>query len=88
MNLNFTSEEKDFQQEVQQFLQQKLPKDIARKTKSALHLSKKECNQWQKILYKQGWAASNGLLNMVEQVGHPPKSTSLPMNVLKLVAPM
>ena len=59
MNLNFTSEEKDFQQEVQQFLQQKLPKDIARKTKSALHLSKKECNQWQKILYKQGWAASN-----------------------------
>jgi alkylation response protein AidB-like acyl-CoA dehydrogenase len=59
MNLNFTSEEKDFQQEVQQFLQQKLPKDIARKTKSALHLSKKECNEWQKILYKQGWAASN-----------------------------
>jgi hypothetical protein len=59
MNLNFTSEEKDFQQEVQQFLQQKLPKDIARKTKSALHLSKEECNEWQKILYKQGWAASN-----------------------------
>jgi hypothetical protein len=59
MNSNFTAEEKDFQQEVQQFLQQKLPKDIARKTKSALNLSKKECNEWQKILYKQGWAASN-----------------------------
>ncbi len=59
MNLNFTSEEKDFQQEVQQFLQEKLPKETARKTKSALHLSKKECIEWQKILYKQGWAATN-----------------------------
>jgi alkylation response protein AidB-like acyl-CoA dehydrogenase len=59
MNLNFTAEEKDFQQEVQQFLQEKLPKETARKTKSALHLSKKECIEWQKILYKQGWAATN-----------------------------
>jgi alkylation response protein AidB-like acyl-CoA dehydrogenase len=59
MNLNFTAEEKDFQQEVQQFLQQKLPKETARKTKSALHLSKSECVEWQKILYKQGWAATN-----------------------------
>jgi alkylation response protein AidB-like acyl-CoA dehydrogenase len=59
MNLNFTAEEKNFQQEVQQFLQQKLPKDIATKTKKALHLSKDEYIQWQKILYKQGWAATN-----------------------------
>jgi alkylation response protein AidB-like acyl-CoA dehydrogenase len=59
MNLNFTADEKDFQQEVQQFLQEKLPKETARKTKSALHLSKKECIEWQKILYKQGWAATN-----------------------------
>jgi alkylation response protein AidB-like acyl-CoA dehydrogenase len=59
MNLNFTAQEKDFQQEVQQFLQEKLPKDIAEKTKNALHLSKDECNQWQKILYKQGWAGVN-----------------------------
>jgi len=59
MNLNFTAEEKDFQQEVQQFLQEKLPKETARKTKSALHLSKEECVEWQKILYKQGWAATN-----------------------------
>jgi alkylation response protein AidB-like acyl-CoA dehydrogenase len=59
MNLNFTAEEKNFQQEVQQFLQQKLPKDIATKTKKALHLSKDEYIQWQKILHKQGWAATN-----------------------------
>jgi alkylation response protein AidB-like acyl-CoA dehydrogenase len=59
MNLNFTVDEKDFQKEVQQFLQQKLPKETARKTKSALHLSKEECVEWQKILYKQGWAATN-----------------------------
>lgn len=44
---------------MQQFLQEKLPKDIAEKTKNALHLSKDECNQWQKILYKQGWAGVN-----------------------------
>jgi alkylation response protein AidB-like acyl-CoA dehydrogenase len=59
MNLNFTDREKDFQEEVQKFLQEKLPKDIAEKTKNALHLSKDECNQWQKILYKQGWAGVN-----------------------------
>ena len=35
MNLDFTAEEKDFQQEVRQFLQQKLPKDFAIKTKKA-----------------------------------------------------
>ena len=59
MNLHFTAVEKDFQQEVQQFLQQKLPKDIATKTQKALHLSKDEYIRWQKILYQQGWAATN-----------------------------
>lgn len=59
MNLNFTAQEKDFQQEVRQFLQQKLPKDIAKKTKKALHLSKEEYIQWQQILHTQGWAATN-----------------------------
>lgn len=59
MNLDFTTEEKDFQQEVRQFLQQKLPKDIAKKTKKALHLSKDQYIQWQQILYSQGWAATN-----------------------------
>ncbi|MFQ3234946.1 MAG: alkylation response protein AidB-like acyl-CoA dehydrogenase [Paraglaciecola sp.] len=59
MNLNFTAEEKKFQQEVQQFLQQKLPKNIAKKTKKALHLSKEEYIEWQQILHQQGWAATN-----------------------------
>jgi hypothetical protein len=59
MNLNFTAEEKDFQQEVRQFLQDKLPEDIAQKTKSALNLSKEEYVQWQQILHAQGWAAPN-----------------------------
>jgi alkylation response protein AidB-like acyl-CoA dehydrogenase len=59
MNLDFTAEEKDFQQEVRQFLQQKLPKDFAIKTKKALHLTKEEYVQWQQILYTQGWAATN-----------------------------
>ena len=34
MNLNFTAEEKEFQQEVRQFLQEKLPPELARKTKN------------------------------------------------------
>ena len=59
MNLNFTDEEKDFQQKVRQFLQQKLPKDIALKTKKGLHLSKEQYIEWQQILNAQGWAATN-----------------------------
>ena len=59
MNLNFTAQEKNFQQEVQQFLQDKLPKNIAQKTKNSIHLSKDECIEWQKILHKQGWSALN-----------------------------
>lgn len=59
MNLNFTAQEKNFQQEVQQFLQDKLPKNIAQKTKNSIHLSKDECIAWQKILHKQGWSALN-----------------------------
>jgi alkylation response protein AidB-like acyl-CoA dehydrogenase len=59
MNLNFTDQEKDFQQEVHQFLQEKLPKNIAQKTKNSIHLSKEECIEWQQILHKQGWSALN-----------------------------
>ena len=59
MNLDFSPEEKEFQQEVRDFLQQKLPKDIATKTKNAQHLSKEQYVQWQKILHQQGWAAVN-----------------------------
>ena len=59
MNLDFSPEEKEFQQEVRDFLQQKLPKDIATKTRNAQHLSKEQYVQWQKILHQQGWAAVN-----------------------------
>jgi alkylation response protein AidB-like acyl-CoA dehydrogenase len=59
MNLNFTAEEKDFQQEVQQFLQEKLPKDTAVKTRKGLHLAKEAYVEWQQILNAKGWAATN-----------------------------
>jgi alkylation response protein AidB-like acyl-CoA dehydrogenase len=59
MNLNFTAEEKEFQQEVRQFLQEKLPPELARKTKKSIGLSKEEYIQWQQTLYIQGWAATN-----------------------------
>lgn len=59
MNLNFTAEEKDFQQEVQQFLQEKLPIDTAVKTRKGLHLEKEAYVEWQQILNAKGWAATN-----------------------------
>lgn len=59
MNLDFSAEEKEFQQEVRQFLQQKLPKNISSKIKKGLHLLKEEYVQWQQILHKQGWAGVN-----------------------------
>lgn len=59
MNLDFSAEEKEFQQEVRQFLQQKLPKNISSKIKKGLHLLKEEYVQWQQILHSQGWAGVN-----------------------------
>ncbi|MEP1445321.1 MAG: acyl-CoA dehydrogenase family protein [Paraglaciecola sp.] len=59
MNLDFSAEEKEFQQEVRQFLQQKLPKNISSKIKKGLHLLKEEYVQWQQTLYSQGWAGVN-----------------------------
>jgi hypothetical protein len=59
MNLNFTAEEKDFQQEVQQFLREKLPKDTSVKTRKGLHLEKEAYIEWQQILNAKGWAATN-----------------------------
>lgn len=59
MNLNFTAKEQEFQQEVILFLKEKLPKNLAEKTKKSLHLSKEEAVEWQKILHQQGWSAIN-----------------------------
>lgn len=59
MNVNFSDKEIAFQQEVRQFLNDKLPKDISQKIKNDMHLDKADLVEWQQILAKQGWAAIN-----------------------------
>jgi len=59
MNIDFSPEELEFQKEVRQFLDNKLPADLKEKTLNAIPLSKEDYLRWQKILHKQGWAGVN-----------------------------
>jgi acyl-CoA dehydrogenase len=58
MDLSFTEEELQFQQEVRQFLAQNLSDDIVEATRnnSSVFVEKDLALQWQAILVKQGWA--------------------------------
>ncbi len=57
MDINYTPEERAFRDEVRTFLNDKLPKDIARKVKEHKRLGKEDTIRWQKILNEQGWLA-------------------------------
>jgi len=59
MDLKFTEAEQQFQQEVRQFMQDKMPEYIkaAHKNNSGLFLEKKEGLEWQEVLARRGWAA-------------------------------
>lgn len=59
MNVDFSAEELAFQEEVRQFLKEKLPADIAEKSRKGLHFEKEDFVTWQKILAEKGWAAVN-----------------------------
>lgn len=59
MNIDFSPEEKAFEAEVQQFLADKLPKEISEKILAGTPTSKDDHVRWQKILAEQGWAAVN-----------------------------
>lgn len=59
MNADLSSQDLAFQQEVREFLADKLPKDIAKKVKEDLHLTKDDSVRWQKILAEKGWSAIN-----------------------------
>lgn len=59
MNIDFSPEELAFQQEVRQFLKDKLPSDISEKTLNGTHMTKEDYVRWQQILHKQGWAGVN-----------------------------
>ena len=59
MHVSFTSEENDFQNEVNSFFNEKYPADIKEKQNKSVPLEKEDFIRWQKTLYKQGWAAPN-----------------------------
>ena len=59
MNAEFTKQELAFQDEVRTFLQTEFPKDYRSKIDANIRLSKEEIVDWQKILYRKGWAASS-----------------------------
>jgi len=58
MDLNFSSEELQFQREVKQFLAEQLPAHIVAATanNSSVFVEKDLALEWQAILVKQGWA--------------------------------
>lgn len=59
MNADFTAEELAFQEEVRSFLENDFPVEYREKIDASIRLSKEEIVLWQKILYRQGWAAPN-----------------------------
>jgi alkylation response protein AidB-like acyl-CoA dehydrogenase len=59
MNVDFSKEELEFQQDVRTFLRDKYPDDLREKTDSGITLSRDDLIRWQKIMYQQGWAAVN-----------------------------
>ena len=59
MHVSFTSEENDFQKEVNSFFNEKYPANIKEKQNRSVPLEKEDFIRWQKTLYEQGWAAPN-----------------------------
>ena len=59
MHVSFTTEENDFQKEVNSFFNEKYPADIKEKQNKSIPLEKEDFIRWQKTLYEKGWAAPN-----------------------------
>ena len=57
MDLNYSSEELAFRDEVRAWLGTSLPSDLREKVSSYEHLSKDDLLRWHKILAKKGWVA-------------------------------
>jgi len=57
VNVEFTAEELTFQDEVRAFMQNDFPAEYRTKIDANVRLSKEEIVDWQKILYRKGWAA-------------------------------
>ena len=59
MDLNFTPEEQAFRDEVQAFLQDKVPANLKDKVRKGIHLSKADHEAWHAILHAKGWLANH-----------------------------
>ena len=59
MDLNYTAEEQDFQQEVCGFFADKLPNDLSRKVKEKKRLSKQDMEAWHAILNDAGYLSAH-----------------------------
>lgn len=57
MDIQYTSDQLAFRDEVRTFLEQHLNKDVQRKVMNDQPLTKEERQGWQRTLYKQGWGA-------------------------------
>ena len=57
MRFDLTAEQKAFQQQVETFLDQALPKELSRKVRCSASISKEELTAWTRRLNVQGWAA-------------------------------
>ncbi len=59
MDLTYSDEDFAFREEVQKFIKDNLPQDIAYRVKNKLRLSKEDYVCWEKILANKGWSAIN-----------------------------
>ncbi|UUZ54739.1 acyl-CoA dehydrogenase family protein [Massilia sp. H-1] len=57
MDLNYTSEDLAFRDQVRAFLDARLPADLQQKVRKHLRLSREDYVRWHKILAEQGWVA-------------------------------
>jgi hypothetical protein len=57
MDLNYSSEETAFREEVRAWLNEHLPHDLKEKVANYAHLSKEDLLRWHKILAAKGWVA-------------------------------
>jgi alkylation response protein AidB-like acyl-CoA dehydrogenase len=59
MNVDLTDDELAFQQTVRRFFAEQYPDDLRAKLDAGAPLTRDDTIRWQKILFRQGWAAVN-----------------------------
>ena len=69
MDASFSPEELAFRDEVQAFIREKLPEDLAAKTRQGLELGKDDYRRWMQILGAQAGFVQTGQRSMAAPVG-------------------